>query len=60
MFLTGRHLSEQSDAVIRWRLECITEGSIANQKGIAMGLVRKKDRSAANNEARNQIGGRYA
>ena len=24
-----------------------------------MGLVRKKDRSAANNEARNQIGGRY-
>jgi len=41
MFFTGTHLSEQSDAVTRWPVECITERSIADQKGIAMGLMKR-------------------
>jgi hypothetical protein len=56
MLLVEKHLSLQSDARIRWPVECIT----ASQKGIAIGVVRKRDRQAANNEARNQIGGKYA
>ena len=42
MFLTGTHLSEQCDAVIRWPLECVTERSIANQKGIAQ-VIRESE-----------------
>jgi hypothetical protein len=34
-------LREQSDAVTRWSVECITERSIADQKGTAMRLIKR-------------------